>query len=117
MHEITCPNCKKPFTIDEAGYAAILKQVRDHEFDEQLNKRLELAENDKQSAVELAKAKVTLELEKAAAGKDAEIRELKAKLDAGEVTQRLAVTEAVGDKDAKIQELENSLKTNKIEHD
>jgi uncharacterized protein YbaR (Trm112 family) len=44
MHEIICPHCKKAFKIDEAGYADILKQVRDSEFDQQLHERLELAE-------------------------------------------------------------------------
>lgn len=47
MHEIMCPNCKKAFKIDEAGYADILKQVRDREFEKQLNARLELAEKEK----------------------------------------------------------------------
>jgi hypothetical protein len=55
MHEIICPHCSKAFKIDEAGYADILQQVRDHAFEEQLRERLELAERDKQSAVELAK--------------------------------------------------------------
>ena len=47
MHEIICPHCHKAFKIDEAGYADILKQVRDDEFEQQLHKRLELAEQDK----------------------------------------------------------------------
>ena len=55
MHEIICPNCNKAFKIDEAGYADILKQVRDSEFEQQLHERLELAEKDKVNAVELAK--------------------------------------------------------------
>jgi len=95
MHEITCPHCKKAFKIDEAGYADILKQVRDSEFEQQLDERLELAEKDKINAVELTKEKVGSEMQKAAAGKDTEIQDLKAKLDAGEVTQQLAVTEAL----------------------
>jgi len=95
MHEIICPHCNKAFKIDEAGYADILKQVRDGEFNKQLHERLGLAEQDKRNAVELAKAKVASELQKAAAAKDAEIQELKSKLDAGEVAQRLAVTEAL----------------------
>lgn len=95
MHEIICPNCKKAFKIDEAGYADILKQVRDEAFEQQLHERLELAEQDKRNAVELAITKVTSELERAAAVKDAEIQELKARLDAGEVAQKLAVTEAL----------------------
>ena len=88
MHEIICPHCKKAFKIDEAGYADILKQVRDNEFEQQLHERLELAEQDKRNAVELATTRVTSELEKAAAAKDAEIQELKARLDVGEVTQQ-----------------------------
>ena len=95
MHEIICPHCKKAFKVDEAGYADILKQVRDSEFEEQLHERLELAEKDKQNAIELAKNAVSSDMQKIAAAKDAEIQELKAKLDAGEVTQKLAVTEAL----------------------
>ncbi|MEH6478425.1 MAG: DUF2130 domain-containing protein, partial [Sneathiella sp.] len=95
MHEIICPHCKKAFKIDEAGYADILKQVRDSEFDQQLHERLELAEKDKINAVDLAKEKVGSEMQKAATDKDTEIQRLKAKLDAGEVMQKLAVTEAL----------------------
>lgn len=95
MHEIICPHCKKAFKIDEAGYADILSQVRDSAFEEQLHERLELAEKDKLTAVELAKTKVASELQQAAAAKDAEILELKAKLDANAVEQKLAVNEAL----------------------
>jgi len=42
MNEISCPHCGKAFKIDETGYADILKQVRDKEFDAQLHERLEL---------------------------------------------------------------------------
>lgn len=95
MHEIICPHCKKAFKIDEAGYADILKQVRDSEFEQQLHDRLELAEQDKRSAVELESIKVTRDLEKSFAGKDAEIQDLKAKLNTIEVTQKLIINEAV----------------------
>ena len=95
MHEIICPHCGKAFKIDEAGYADIIKQVRDGEFEQQLHERLELAERDKQNAVELAQAKVASEMQKSAVAKDSEIQELKARLDAGEVTRKLAVTEAL----------------------
>ncbi|GAA1743542.1 hypothetical protein [Microcella frigidaquae] len=54
MHEIICPNCGKAFTIDEAGYADILKQVRDGDFEKQLHERLELAERDKKGHVPLS---------------------------------------------------------------
>lgn len=110
MHEITCPHCHKQFSLDGAGYASILKQVRDAEFDQQLRERLELAEREKRDAVELAKAKV-------AAAKEAELQELKVRLEAGEVTQKLAVAEAANvlkgeaaSKDAEIERLKSELK-------
>jgi len=112
MNEIICPHCGKAFKIDEAGYADILKQVRDSDFDQQLHERLELAERDKQSAVELARAKLAGELQQAASAKDAEIKELKARLEAGEVARKLAVTEALGavekERDALAGELERA---------
>jgi hypothetical protein len=95
MHEIICPHCGKAFKVDETGYADILKQVRDSAFDQQLHERLELAEQDKRNAVELAQTKVASESQRAAATKDAEIQALKARLDAGEVTRKLAVAEAL----------------------
>jgi hypothetical protein len=112
MHEIICPHCGKAFKIDEAGYADILKQVRDSDFERQLHERLELAEQDKRNAVELAKAKVASELQKAASAKDAEIQELKAKIDAGEVARQLAVAQALSavekERDALANELEQA---------
>jgi hypothetical protein len=112
MHEIKCPHCGRTFTIDEAGYADIVKQVRDAEFEQQLPERLELAEQDKAIALELAETKAASEHQKTAAAKDAAIQELKAKLDAGEVTQKLAVTEALSavekERDALANELEQT---------
>ena len=95
MHEINCPHCGKAFKIDEAGYADILKQVRDGDFDQQLHDRLELAEQDKRNAVELATARAASELQKSAAAKDAEIQGLQARLDAGDIARKLAVAEAL----------------------
>ncbi|MDH5415109.1 MAG: DUF2130 domain-containing protein [Flavobacteriaceae bacterium] len=117
MHEIICPHCKKAFKIDEAGYADILKQVRDSEFEQQLHERLELAEKDKLNAVELAKEKAGSEMHKAAAAKDAEIQELKAKIEASEVAQRLAVTEALKIVEKERDELENALKQVRQDHE
>lgn len=95
MHEIICPHCSKAFKIDEAGYADILKQVRDHEFDEQLQERLRLAEKEKESAIALAKEQTANEMQKVAAAKDAEIQQLQSKLEAGSVAQKLAITDAL----------------------
>ncbi|GAA1616206.1 DUF2130 domain-containing protein [Leucobacter chromiireducens] len=96
MHEIQCPHCGKAFTVDEAGYADILKQVRDRDFEAQLHERLQLAEEEKQTALRLAEATAATERERAAAEKDREIQRLTAEIGAGEVAQRLAVAEALG---------------------
>jgi len=95
MNEIICPHCNKAFKIDEAGYADILKQVRDRDFEHQLHERLELAEKEKQSAIDLATTRVASELQQAAAAKDSEIKELKAKLESESVARQLAVTQAL----------------------
>ncbi|OGZ64608.1 MAG: hypothetical protein A3A98_03200 [Candidatus Staskawiczbacteria bacterium RIFCSPLOWO2_01_FULL_40_39] len=117
MNEIICPNCKKAFKIDEAGFADIVKQVRDHEFEEELSKRDALLKADKESAIKLAEertknalkddltkketeiAKLKVEKESALAvlksQKDAELAELKAKVQSAETEKTLAVTEAV----------------------
>jgi len=110
MHEIICPHCHKAFKIDEAGYADILKQVRDGDFEKQLHERLELAEREKRDAIALAEANVTNALQKAAAAKDTEIQALKAQLDAGEVARKLAVTEALGAVSKERDQLANELK-------
>jgi len=112
MHEINCPHCGKAFKIDEAGYADILKQVRDSDFSQQLHERLELAEQDKFNAVELAKAKVANELQKDVVARNTQIQELRAKLDAGEVARKLAVAEALSavekQRDALVSQLEQA---------
>lgn len=84
MHDIICPHCQTAFKVDEAGYADILKQVRDRDFEQQLNKRLALAEQDKRNAIELAMAK-----------KAREIQELQGQLEARAMQQQLAIKEAV----------------------
>ena len=109
MHEIICPHCHKAFKIDEAGYADILKQVRDADFEHQLHERLDLAEKDKHTAVELAKARLASELQGAAAAKDSEIQALKARVDAGETARKLAVAEALSSVERERDALANQL--------
>ncbi|NBO04480.1 MAG: hypothetical protein EBV16_09880 [Betaproteobacteria bacterium] len=95
MHDVICPHCSKAFKIDEAGYADILKQVRDRDFDEQLQKRLALAEQEKRNAVELAKAQLSAVIERELAQKDQTIERYKAAIDSSEMARKLAITEAV----------------------
>jgi len=97
MNEIVCPHCDKAFKIDEAGYADILKQVRDREFEKSLHDQLELAEKEKNTAIELAKAQVAADLAQQAASKDIEIEKLKAELSGTEMVKQLALNEALGE--------------------
>lgn len=115
MHEIKCPHCGKAFTVDEAGYADILKQVRDRDFEQQLHDRLELAEQDKQKALELARTVAAGEVQKAAAAKEAEIQALQARLERNELSQRIAIVEAVTAVEKQRDELQNGLERAALE--
>jgi hypothetical protein len=92
MNEIICPHCHKAFKVDEAGYADILKQVRDHQFEEELHNRLTLAEKDKQSAIQIAEAKVREALQEQLAQKETALIQLKSEKEA-ELAQKLAQKE------------------------
>ena len=117
MNEIKCPRCGEIFTIDEAGFAAILKQVRDAEFDKEVRRHEQLLTSEKQQAVQLAVAEALAKAQGDAAQKEARIAELEARLQAEqrerENQQRLAhaereraLADAVATKDARIAELE-----------
>ena len=80
MEEIRCPNCGKTFSIDEAGYANILSQVRDEAFSKALEERLSLAEREKAAAVELAEQKLRSTMELEAARRDSELSRLQEEL-------------------------------------
>ena len=84
MNDIICPHCNTAFKVDGTGYADILKQVRDRDFDQQLKQRLDLAEKDKQNAIELAMAK-----------KASELQRLESELRDRDLKQQLAIKDAV----------------------
>jgi hypothetical protein len=92
MNEIICPNCKKAFKVDEAGFADILKQVRDHQFEEELNNRLALADKEKVNAIALAEANLRNSLQEQLSRKDNELNALKAK-SVSELAEKLAQKE------------------------
>lgn len=115
MNDISCPHCGKAFKIDETGYADILKQVRDKEFDAQLHERLELAEKEKSAAVKLAKAELSTELKGETQEKEATIKELKAQLEAGKMAKELAVKDAVTNLEKEKNDLENQLQQVKVD--
>jgi hypothetical protein len=124
MNDIQCPHCGKAFKIDESGYADILRQVRDHVFEQQIQEHLALAEKEKAAAVELAKAQIQAELQKQIAAKegqlqsqtaqkDKRITELEAQLERMNLEQQLAIHKAVSVVEKERDELHHNLQTTK----
>ena len=109
MNEIKCPHCNKAFKVDEAGYADIVKQVRDSEFDKQLHEKLEIAEKDKLLAVtdavmEVEKERDALRIQLVQVEKDKQ-----SAFEAAEAAKKLAVNEAVGQVEKERDSLSNQL--------
>jgi hypothetical protein len=125
MNDIICPHCKKAFKIDEAGYAEILKQVHNHEFEDELKKRERLFREDKENAIKLAEERVKnlLKDEISAkekefltikADKDNELIGLRAKLNAYDTEKALAVAQALSEVEKERDRLLIELKSEKI---
>lgn len=122
MHELICPNCKKPFSVDEADYAAILNQVKGAEFDAEVNRRIaEL--HDKQKAEEQARvaqseSRHQIELskkDKALGEKDTEIERLRAQIASQDDRKKLELSEALADKEKEIASLKATIGQGKSE--
>jgi hypothetical protein len=136
MNEINCPNCKKAFKVDKAGFADILKQVRDQQFDKELSLRLKTADNEKENALKLAAAKLTnvfqqelsnkatellqlksqnaTQLNQELAKKETEITAMEARIKQAELEQQLAVSSAVNRVEKERNQLVNDLKNKEI---
>jgi hypothetical protein len=109
MNQIKCPKCGESFTMDEAGYADILKQVRDEDFEKTLHERLELADQSKKTEIALAESRLTQSLAAQAAKRDADIAELKAQVAATKTEKELAIQQAVGQIEKQLIELKGDL--------
>lgn len=104
MNEIKCPKCGEVFTIDEASYASIVKQVRDNEFNAEIrSKELDFG-RDKENALRLAKAESDKILQEQLSKKDSLIQELRSRLEQKDSERELAITKAVAQKDAQLGE-------------
>jgi hypothetical protein len=115
MNEIKCPNCGQVFKVDESGFANIVKQVRDHEFEKELHNREALMKQDKENAVKLAEANTKTAMQDEVAKKGAEIAELKARIEAAGTDKTLAITEAVAKVEKERDALASELKSKEIE--
>lgn len=116
MQEIKCPNCGSVFQVDESGYAQILQQVRDKEFNMELDRREQELARKKEDDLTIARMeqerKHNEELSKKdskLAEKEGEIERLKAMLSNADTEKKLAVSEAVKEKDREISEKGNEI--------
>lgn len=88
MHELICPNCRKPFTIDEDGYAQLLEQVRGKAFDKAVAERMAILEEQHKQAQLLAVAEAEAALQAELARRDTQLAQLQSRLEAvGEQSQ------------------------------
>lgn len=106
MQEIKCPNCGEVFVVDESGYAQIVQQVRDKEFDKEIRQREKDFEEMKEKDLELAKMKQKEEFDKLLSSKEAElverdklIEQLKTQVSGNETEKQLAISEAINKKE------------------
>lgn len=76
MEDIICPNCKTVFQVNESSMAQILKQVRDHQFDEEITKRLAITENERNQAILLAETQANQKLQEELSKQKEEIHRL-----------------------------------------
>ena len=142
MQEIKCPKCGEVFQIDEAGYAEIVKQIRNREFNDELQRQKSAMDSEKKMAVELAvskansqkedeinklknqlaaqnnelnnmKDKSAAELKIALSEKEQQITQLKSTIDANKSKTELEIKTALQEKDSLIADLQNKLKLEK----
>ena len=106
MQEIKCPNCGKTFVVDDAGYAQIVRQVRDSEFDRELLKREKDIADAKAREAELAQMRQKEAFDRALGEREKRIEQLSAQLTGSETEKQLAVSEAVGKQAEKLAEAE-----------
>ena len=103
MKEIKCPKCGEAFTVDESGYAAIVKQVRDKEFAKEIQDRENAYRKEKESAVEIATAKAVESKNRQLADKDLEIARLKNELALAKSNADIQLKNAVQQKDSAVE--------------
>lgn len=126
MNDIICPNCNKAFKIDESGYVELLKQVRTQQFNEEIDSRLKLAEQEKVNAVQLTAAQVESKMKDQIAEKERQLlaaqaemnrisNELNLKIEQAKLEQQLSVSEAVKAMEKERDGLQNALNQKQLE--
>ena len=102
MREIRCPKCGEVFQVDESGYAAIVKQVRDKEFEKEIREREAQFRQEKQAAEELARTKTEQKLSGQISSQETRIRELETRLQAEKDARDLEIQKAAAEKEREL---------------
>ena len=122
MNEIKCPHCSKSFNLDDAGYADILKQVRNHEFEIELQQREDELERRKHDALKLADSQANVKLQESLNAKEREfsaqrektereLSELRAQIGNFELQKSLALKDALSSIEQERNKLAQELET------
>lgn len=109
MHELICPNCHQPFSIDERGYAQLLEQVRGEAFDKALAERVALVEEQSRQARQLAVAQAEATLKEQLSQRDTQLVQLQSRLDAMGEKSQADLQLALANKEQTITELQAQL--------
>lgn len=105
MNEIKCPNCGKTFQVDEAGYAAIVQQVRDEQFNKDIQTREKQFAIEKESAIQLAKNETEKEFSQKLNNQEKEISKLQSDIKNEQNLKESALKEQEAEKNKQIEEL------------
>ena len=116
MNEIKCPSCGKVFQIDEKDYESIVKQIRNHEFEEELKRREKEFTKEKNSELEKLENKLNLKNTIELSNKDKEIEKLKNDIGKKELEVSNEFKQQISDKDMEIEKLKNQIKQNETEN-
>ena len=108
-NEIKCPKCGEVFKLEDSGYAAIVKQVRDKEFSKEIETREQQFETDKENALTLAKLELEKDYDKKLNDKENEISKLKSEISANKIEKDAAISETEAKKNQEIADLKNKL--------
>ena len=109
MKDIKCPSCGKTFRIDPSSFEEILLQIKDEEFNKQIEERLKLAEEDKNKGIEIAKQELKIKLMEDRQKKDIKIQDLESKLNIAEEKKLNALNELKNKATNKINLLNNEV--------
>lgn len=110
MSEIKCPKCGSVFKIDEENYDSIVKQVRDSEFNKEIENREKQYHKDKEATIKIVTNDVEKKFNEQLVAKDLEIANLKNRIDNNKINQDNAVKQASMDVEKKLNDTINNLK-------